>query len=197
MLRNLAVAWSVGTLPVRALWKAYLGLAWAFDAPARPVEQRPAPSPADPKAATPTTPTTPGAPAPALAAGLPESSRLRLLKTGFTASTIGWAAPAYLFSLAQQHGTLSTGGAWIAFLWSALAAWVASLYLIRRAGKREAQARAASPLARAREAGARIIQAPARAATNVRSVCSRGTSWLRSRAPWPRRADAVPPATGA
>ncbi len=185
MLQNFAVAWSLATFPVRALFKGYRALAWAFDAPAGPERPRPGVGVGLGAGAD-------GKPGDGTRIEevemLPASARERLLKRGFVSSTLLWAPAAYAAAAANRAHWVSEPGAWMGFAWAAMAIWVVSVLAIRRAGTKQAAARAASPLARARRAVGgsvaaavglprRVVEgvraAPAQAASGVRAAVSR------------------------
>jgi len=174
MLQNISLAWSLATFPVRTLSKGYRALAWAFDAPAAPERPRAGLRATGAEAAA-------GNDAVEL---LPASARERLLKLGFVSSTLLWAPAAYAAIVAHNLNWVSEQGAWMGFAWTAAAIWVLSVLAIRRAGKKQAAAHAASPLFRARravgESVAAAVDMPRRIVNGVREAPARLVATVRA-----------------
>ncbi len=191
MLSNLRVAWSLATLPVHTLYAGYKGLAWVFDSPCPPAPRARA-----------VVPVGEGAAVPAHADAAPvdgeltlsEKTRARLLKLGFTASTLMWIPAAYGAAVAHDLNWVSDGQAWMGLAWLAAASWVVSVLMLRKTGKKEAARESASPVARARRAVAAAAGAVGAAAGAVKDAPFRAVNAVRS-APG-RAADAVRGAPG-
>jgi len=191
MLQNISVAWSLATFPVRALYAGYRALAWAFDAPGGDAVRRPGAAGVegvvgtrrDQPAKAPDDCGHVDVGADHGAAGLPDKARERLLKLGFVSSTLMWVPAAYGAAVAHRLDWVSEPRAWMGFAWAAAAAWIVSVLAIRRAGRREAAARAASPLGRARRTIGGVLGAavdmPRRVVAGARAVPERAAGAVR------------------
>lgn len=147
MLTWIRAGWTIASFPVRAAWRGYSALWWAFedDAPkgVAPSAKRPANSPGDSSGL--------GVPAPQASSGASPGARLpdkpakpvKSLKTGFVATLVTSAVGAWAMAMANHEGALSDSKAVIGGVWILAAACVVSLLMVRRSERRRALREAA------------------------------------------------------
>jgi len=139
MLSWIRAGWTIAGFPVRAAWKGYSALWWAFEDDAPTVRVKPLNRAAQAG--------TPGAvPVGSLAAASfsKPAKPTKALKKGFIVTLVTSALGAWAMTAVHHAGHLSDPKAIIGGLWIAGAACVVSLMLVRR-GERQRLLREASP----------------------------------------------------
>ncbi len=149
MLSWIKAGWSIAGFPIRAAWKGYSALWWAFedDAPRTLAASTNRGSPTPELQPGATAPASAMTPTPAVKPGQRPTKPVKALKRGFVATLATSTLGAWAMAMAHHEGNLSDPRAVLGGLWIAGTACVVSLLLVRRSERlRIARESAPTPL---------------------------------------------------